>query len=516
MKRLGTGFAMALFVSVLVSTQAPAPDVKTLLGTVSAAMGASNLKTIEFVGSGLTFTHGQAHERFGPLPRFDVKSYRYTADYTVPGSRIERIRVQGSNPVRGGSPQPVIGEERTLTYLNGDDGWGVNAAGAANRQPGAAGLDADVIEQRQIQLWETPHGFLAAASRSGAATVREQQIAGRRFRVVSFPRGKTRMDGYINDENFVERVETWIAHPVLGDMSIEARYADYRDWNGVKFPTRVTESWGGEVVLDLTISAVGRDVSVDLTVPESVRKAPIPPATRITTEQLAEGIYNIGGQNANTVAVEFRDHIMAIEGGTHQERSQAVIAEIRRLFPTKPIRYLINTHAQYLDHAGGVRPYAAEGITIVTHENNRKWFEEVAFRGTWTIEPDKLSQMKTTPRIETVGDRRVFSDGSREVVLYHMQGNSHDAHMLMIYLPAQKWLIQADAYSTNAAGEPLFGPPQPPPNAPPDFPRCCDARNLYDNVQRLKLDVATIVPIHGVPASWDSFLSFLGRKREGA
>src|SRR5262245_38119702 len=114
MKRLGTGFAMALFVSALVASQAPGQDAKTLLETVSTAMGAGNLKTIEFVGSGVTFTHGQAHERFGPLPRFDVKSYRYTADYSTPGSRIERIRVQGSNPVRGGSPQPVIGEERTL------------------------------------------------------------------------------------------------------------------------------------------------------------------------------------------------------------------------------------------------------------------------------------------------------------------------------------------------------------------------------------------------------------------
>jgi glyoxylase-like metal-dependent hydrolase (beta-lactamase superfamily II) len=206
---------------------------------------------------------------------------------------------------------------------------------------------------------------------------------------------------------------------------------------------------------------------------------------------------------------------MAIEGGTHQERSNAVIAEIKRLFPSKPIRYLINTHAQYLDHAGGVRPYAAEGITIVTHKDNRKWFEEVAFRGTWTIEPDKLSQLKTTPRIETVDDRKVISDGTREVVLYHMQGNLHDGSMLMVYLPALKWIIEADAYSTNDSGAPLFGPAVPPPNAPPDFPRCCDARNLYDNVQRLKLDVETVVPIHGVPAPWDSFLSFIGRKREG-
>jgi glyoxylase-like metal-dependent hydrolase (beta-lactamase superfamily II) len=232
------------------------------------------------------------------------------------------------------------------------------------------------------------------------------------------------------------------------------------------------------------------------------------------TQRLADGIYDIGGQNANTIAIEFRDFIVAVEAGTHQERSLSVMGEIRRLFPTKPIRYLVNTHAQYVDHAGGVRPYAADGVTIITHKDNRKWFEDVAFRGTWTIEPDKLSQMKGTPRVETVDDSREITDGSRHLVLYHVKGNTHDATMLMAYLPAEKWIIVADAYSTNASGAPLFGPPEPPQNAPPDFPRCCDARNFYDNVQRLELDVRTIVPIHGVPASWDSFLAYLGKKGE--
>jgi glyoxylase-like metal-dependent hydrolase (beta-lactamase superfamily II) len=513
MNRMAIAAAVGLATATLALAQAPAQDVRTVLDAAATTMGATGLKTIEFVGSGAMFTHGQAHVRFGPLPRFDVKSFDYIADYVTPGSRLERVRVQGANPPRGGSPQPVIGEDRAITYLNGEDSWAVNAAGAANRQPGGAGLDATVVEQRQIQLWETPHGFLLAASRSAGATLQERRVAGRRFRVVSVPRGKTRMDGYINDQNLVERVETWIAHPVHGDMSMEMSYADYRDWNGVKFPARLTERWGGEAVLELTIHDVKRDVAVDLSVPERVRNTPLPPSTRLVTTKIADGIFSIGGQNANTIAVEFRDYVMAIEGGTHQERSIAVIAEIRKLFPAKPIRYLINTHAQYLDHAGGVRPYAAEGITFVTHRDNRRWFEEVAFKGTWTIEPDKLSQMKTRPRIETVDDMRTISDGARQVVLYHMKGNMHDAAMLMVYLPEHKWIIQADAYSTNDAGAPLFGPPTPPPNAPPDFPRCCDARNLYDNVVRLKLDVTTIVPIHGVPASWDSFLAFLGRTR---
>ena len=511
MKRIAATLAIGILLPGHGWAQTPAGAAAAVIEAASAAMHAGDLATLEFTGTGTMFTHGQALARFGPLPRFDVTSFDYRADYQAPGSRVERVRVQGANPPRGGGPQPVVGQDRSVTYLKGEDAWTVNAAGAATRQPGGQGLDADIVEQRQIELWETPHGFLAAARKSASATVTTRQVGGTRFRVVSVPRGKTHLDGYIDDQNRVAKVETWVAHPTLGDMSIEATYGEYRDWDGLQFPAHLTERWGGETVLDLTITGAKRNPPVDLTVPEKVRATPLPPLTTIVTTKIGDGIYDIAGQNAATIAIEFKDYVMAVEAGTHQERSLAVIDEIKRIFPAKPIRYLINTHAQYLDHAGGVRPYAAIGATIVTYKDNRKWFEEVAFRGTWTIKPDALSMMKTTPRVEIADERKVMTDGSREVVLYHVQGNSHDASMLMVYLPAEKWLIEADLYSTLDDGTPMFGPPAPPPGAAADFPRCCDARNFYDNVQRLKLDVATIVPIHGAPASWNSFVAFLGK-----
>ena len=488
-------------------------DARTVLRSVEAAMGAANLTSIRFTGRGAVYTHGQALTRFGPLPRFDVTSLTYAADYTVPGSRVERVRVQGANPPRGGGPQPVIGEERTVSLLNGSDAWAVGANGSANRQPNGQGLDADTVEQRQIELWETPHGFLAAAAKSPTVTVTERRVGGQRLRTVSFPRGRTHMDGDIDDANHVIRVETWIAHPVLGDLSMETVYGGYRDWNGIAFPTRVTERWGGEVVLDLTVTEVAANAPVDLAVPRAVRDTPVPPVSHVVTTRLADGIYAVGGQNANTIVVEYADYVIAIEAGTHQERSKAVMAEIARLSPGKAIRYLVNTHAQYNDHAAGVRPYAAAGATIVTHADNKKWFEEVAFRGTWTIEPDALSRSRAHPRIETVNESRTYGEGERRIVLYHVAGNQHDASMLMAYLPGKKWLIEADSFSTTDSGGILFGPPEPPVGAPADFPRCCDARNFYDNVVQLRLDVETIVPIHGVPCPWALLETFLGTRR---
>ena len=71
--------------------------------------------------------------------------------------------------------------------------------------------------------------------------------------------------------------------------------------------------------------------------------------------------------------------------------------------------------------------------------------------------------------------------------LHHLTGNLHSKSMLLVYLPKEKILIQAD----------LYGPPATPPAAgapPPVFPH---AANLVQNIERLGLAVDTIVPIHG-------------------
>ena len=62
-----------------------------------------------------------------------------------------------------------------------------------------------------------------------------------------------------------------------------------------------------------------------------------------------------------------------------------------------------------------------------------------------------------------------------------MQNSNHDDGLLMVYLPKEKILVEADG----------FNPPAKPPAAPPTV--------LIDNINRLNLDVQTIVPIHYPP-----------------
>jgi glyoxylase-like metal-dependent hydrolase (beta-lactamase superfamily II) len=67
-------------------------------------------------------------------------------------------------------------------------------------------------------------------------------------------------------------------------------------------------------------------------------------------------------------------HAQGGRAALEDERAVAVLAEIKSLVPNKPIRYVINSH-HHFDHSGGLRAFAAEGVTVITHEINRTYFE---------------------------------------------------------------------------------------------------------------------------------------------
>ena len=119
-----------------------------------------------------------------------------------------------------------------------------------------------------------------------------------------------------------------------------------------------------------------------LTVPDEVRSARIQPI-RMESESLGDGVWLIAGGSHHSVAVEFGDHVAVIEAPLNEERSLAVIGEVNRLVPNKPIRFVVTTHHHW-DHMGGLRGYVHEGATVITHEGNHPYYQEVLRAGPWT------------------------------------------------------------------------------------------------------------------------------------
>ena len=455
---------MAVMLVTVLSWGVAAQDAGTVITNASRAMGADRLKTIEFSGSGSDFGLGQG-ENPGPYPRFLNKTHTRVINYDAPATQLSRIRLQGENPPRGGNNQPMRGEttQNQTVMVNANTPW-----------------------VQQLDIWMTPHGFLkAAATRS--PSIKSQMRVGKTYSVVSFMApNKAMVHGYISDRNLVERVETWIDNPMLGDMLVEVDYSLYKDFEGVKFPTSIVQKQGGWPTLELTVADVKPNAPANIKPAAGggggggqAEAAPPP------SEKIAEGIYLIkGGHGA--LAFDFKDSIVVLEGPNSDERGNYIIQEAKRLIPNKPIRYVVNTHTHF-DHASGLRAFVAEGATVITHEVNRLFLEKV-FSAPHTLNPDTLERAKRTAKFETMADKKVLTDGNHVIELYHQRGTRHHPGIIFAYLPKQKILFEGDGYNANV-----------PANNPTPNPVGPYTVNLVENVRRLNLDIDRIISIHLPP-----------------
>ena len=267
----------------------------------------------------------------------------------------------------------------------------------------------------------------------------------------------------------------------------------------MRFPTKIVQTQGGHEVWDILVTAVQINPPADLPVPAPVQAAATVPVA-VQSTKLADGVWHVTGGSHHSLVVGFKDYIAVVEAPLSEERSLAVIAEAKKLVPNKPIKYVISTH-HHFDHSGGLRTYVAEGATVVTHDSNRGFFEKT-FQAPATIAPDALSKAPKPATIQGVTDTEKFelTDGKQTIDVYSTPGDTHTDEMLVAYLPASKILVEGDSYSPQ---DPKAKPSPVPPNA----------MNLYNNIQRLKLNVATIAPIHGRGAvPYAEFLAFVGKR----
>jgi glyoxylase-like metal-dependent hydrolase (beta-lactamase superfamily II) len=450
---------VALFLVGVLTRAAAAQDAQTVIGKASHAIGADQMKSVRYSATGYDYAFGQAANPNSPWPKFIEKSYARTIDFEAPASRVDRVRLQGENPPRGGGGQPLVGEQSQSQVIL---------------------VSADTPWAQEVEIWITPHGFLRAAAQRDAS-VATRTVHGKSYTVVTFlGNNKAKINGYINERNEVERVETWIDTPVLGDTHLEVAYSDYRDFNGARFPTHVVQTEGDYPILDLHVT----DVSVNVPVNSMDFKSATTAATAnppVASEKLGEGVYLITG-GYSVIAIGFTDHVTLLESGQSDARATAVIAEVKRLIPGKPIKFVVNTHPHF-DHSGGLRAVAAEGATIVTHKLNESYLRRVLAQPR-TLNPETVQRQEGKPKVEGVGEKTVLTDGTNTVELYHLQGLPHQDGMLIAYLPKEQVLFEADAYNPQPVGAARPSPANP------------SSVSLLDNILRLNLNVKRIIPVH--------------------
>ena len=133
---------------------------------------------------------------------------------------------------------------------------------------------------------------------------------------VKAPSGKSYViNGYVDDKNMVDRVETWLGENIMGDMHIVATYTGWKDFGGVMAPSKIVQTRGGWPFFEVDVTAAKAnppDVATLVPAPAGRGRAgggpPAPAPLTVTSEKLGDGLYRLttGPGSYDSVIVEFK------------------------------------------------------------------------------------------------------------------------------------------------------------------------------------------------------------------
>jgi len=111
---------------------------------------------------------------------------------------------------------------------------------------------------------------------------------------------------------------------------------------------------------------------------------------QIKVSKISGNIYMLQGAGGNIAASVGEDGIVIVDD-QYAPLADKIAATLKGIGVTdKPVRFIINTH-YHGDHTGGNLPFAAQGSTIIAHDNVRAWRAEAPpgpapslTRCTWT------------------------------------------------------------------------------------------------------------------------------------
>jgi glyoxylase-like metal-dependent hydrolase (beta-lactamase superfamily II) len=457
----------------------PAADARDVVTRAAEALGGVDriqaLRTIRFRGYG-----HDAYQDGGSLITTEStapeKMTIITAYERVIDLENGRTRVRAKQSRAFVFAAQAMMEGRPIDQaLDGDIAYDVALAGAARR------LSREVATRRRMELLANPIVAVRAALDSRSRLTNRRAEGGATLVDVTTGRGEAFTLAVATSTSLPLWIR-WVGpHDNLGDLTYRAEFSGYEPVDGVWLPMsfNTVSDFKNNVQLRLHVDRYVLDGDVgDLAAPTAVRSAPEPvPVYTVDATSVADGVWLLSGNGgANSVLLEFADHLSLFEVPTSRAWTEALIAKARNTVPGKPLTEAIISH-HHFDHTGGLRTAIAEGLTIVTQTGNVAWFEDLARRRVEAF-PDALSRRPQSIKTRAVDDHVRLSDSKLTVDVYRVVANNHMAHGLMAYVPEHRLLIQGDLFDLN--WEVYFW------------------GDTYDkNLAYRKIDVERDVPIHG-------------------
>ena len=267
----------------------------------------------------------------------------------------------------------------------------------------------------------------------------------------------------------------------FGDVLLEATYHDWRDVDGVRFPSQIKVSVAATPALEVNRSSIAVNPQFDEAIfsrPEGVvyehdeiaarrgagvsqwilglahagSPRPLGRPEKIEAAEFKPGLHflraNVEDDDSiRTLVVEQENGVIAVDPGLEDLKSDLMIAWMNERFPGKPISHVILTH-HHVDHVGGVRPFVAAGAAVVAHEAAREYYLANLSRMGRTIMPDALDRNPVPAKVIGVkaGEFLQLEDQERPVSVYPVF-NRHSSDGVVVLVENEGVLYNGDLYS---------------------------------------------------------------------
>jgi glyoxylase-like metal-dependent hydrolase (beta-lactamase superfamily II) len=279
---------------------------------------------------------------------------------------------------------------------------------------------------------------------------------------------------YVNaNTGLISTVETTENEHLRGDVTLSAHYVGWRNVGDIRMPTEVYLAIDGNIIHGETRAVMTTNTAIpadmfdfpaganptfdeDLAIRGASNSQfnqmfagaiglPLDGiATNIVPTEVTPGVWHLTGGSHHSLVVEQANGLVIAEAPLYEEHSDAIIAWAATQFPGLSFTHAIPTH-HHVDHAGGLRTFAAAGATIVLSAATAEFMQQQLTepRNVW---PDRMTTNPVDVTFEVIplGGSFTVDDPQRPVTAYHI-ASLHAADYLTVI--ADGVAFNSDLYS---------------------------------------------------------------------
>jgi len=480
--------AVAAVVSAACSST---PTGKSVVSDTISAMGGDKLKAVQTVSM-----------KGGAGTRTRLQQTRHVSDPEEPGTLTDVIEIVD-----------LAGGRASLDYQVKEGGFGQHRHEVLTTRAGTP-VGIEYVDMRPVVAtsprglfsWGTQNSpeialhrnligiLLDAAGNAADAPADERDFNGKKTTHTTVKsRNGDEISLFVDAQSKLPAgFETTDTEALDGDVPAQYLFEDYKTVDGVQLPHKITIRKNGKdySTVQYTSAAVNDPAAQkEFAIPDAASQeadtaiaAGSNDYSPLSISKIAEGVYFAKAYSHNSMIVEFPQWLAVVEAPYTDAQSKTLVRMLKEQFPDKPIRYAAVTH-HHSDHVGGVRGVAAAGATILVEKGHAPALLPLVEMH-HTHPPDSLEAARSggtkTGTVEVYETKKVITDGKQSLELYAFTGSPHVEPMVMAYVPGAKVLFQSDLWfpATGGSGNPA-------------------AKQLYDSIKALKLDVKTNVGGHG-------------------